>query len=238
MTGHAVAHRLDTGRLRRLHPGVYTTITGSLTFDQRGLAAVLACGEGSGLADGWAAGLWRMLAEPPGPPTVVRTGPHRRGPAGVHLRSTGRLEVATYRGVAVTTPARTLLDLAASGPSGRLEVAVEEAQALRLVTRRRLEELARCGRPGARAIRALIEDAPGFTRRAAERRLRSLIRTAQLPRRVTTPSSTATRWTHGGPRSGSSSRSTGTPPTAVGRPSSRTAAATSAAPPRATAPSA
>jgi predicted DNA-binding protein (UPF0251 family) len=43
--------------------------------------------------------------------------------------------------VPVTTPLRTLLDLAATGAPG-LELAVNEAQALRLVTHTELERLA------------------------------------------------------------------------------------------------
>jgi hypothetical protein len=58
-----------------------------------------------------------------------------------------------HRGVPVTTAGRTLLDLAATGPPGRLDLAVNEAQALRLITRAELEQLASSGRRGAGAPR-------------------------------------------------------------------------------------
>jgi len=178
----AIAHRVRTGRLLRLHPGVYTISRAPLTFDRRSAAAVLACGDGARLARGFAAALWRMLAEPPGEPEVLRAGARRYGPVAIRLHRTAHLpphEVTTHRGVPVTTPLRTLLDLAATRSPG-LELALNEAQALRLVRRNELEALAQSGRRGAPAIRALLADVPGFTRQAAERRLRRLIGAARL----------------------------------------------------------
>lgn len=182
VTAKAIRHRLETGRLRTVHPGVYTTAYAPLSFEQRALASVLACGAGTASSDGWAAALWLMLTEPAGPPEVRRQGEHRAGPAGVHLRRCAELEVTVHRGVPVTTPARTLLDLAASGPIGRLEEALNEALVTKRVTRAQLERAAASGRRGGRAVRALLADAPGYTRQGAERRLRSLILKAQFSR--------------------------------------------------------
>jgi very-short-patch-repair endonuclease len=149
------------------------------------MAAVLACGPGAALSHGSAAALWRMLTGAVGAPEVLRTGVNREGPAGVRLRRTNRLEATTHHNVPITTPARTLLDLAATGSSGRLELALNEARSLRLVNQAALEALATSGRPGSRAIRTLLADAPGFTRQEAERRLKALILRAQLPRPLT-----------------------------------------------------
>jgi len=52
---NAIAHRLSTGRLRRLYPTVYTTASGELSFEQRSLAAVMASGPGAALDEAWAA---------------------------------------------------------------------------------------------------------------------------------------------------------------------------------------
>jgi very-short-patch-repair endonuclease len=88
-------------------------------------------------------------------------------------------------GVPITTPARTLLDLAAVAHPRHLEQAVAEAERRRLASRRGLAALlARYpGRPGSRAVRALLEaDArPALTRSEAERRFLVLIRSAGLP---------------------------------------------------------
>jgi very-short-patch-repair endonuclease len=81
----------------------------------------------------------------------------------------------------VTTPARTLLDLAAAGSISRVELALDEARALRLVSQEEVAELAGSGRRGGAVLRGLIADAPGFTRSEAERRLRALARRARLP---------------------------------------------------------
>lgn len=180
----AVRHRLRIGRLRRVHPGVYTTAAGPLTQDHAWLAAVLACGPGAGLGDDHAAALWRILAMSPGPVSVVRSGRDRDGPSGVRLRHTIIPELTTHRGIPVTTQARRLLDLAASGSSGRVELALHEAFALRLVTREAIEAQAAAGRGGSRVLRALLEDAPGYTRQGAERLLGRLVLEARLPRAV------------------------------------------------------
>jgi len=179
----ALEHRLNRRRLTQVHPGVYFTGTGDLTPEQRRLAAVLACGPGAALSRASAAAHWRILSEPAGPVEVVRSGANREGPAGVRLRRTNRPEITEHRGIPVTTSQRTLLDLAAVGHPG-LELAVDEAQALRLVTAEQLGALAASGRRGSARLRALFSDRPGFTRSEAERRLRALILKAQLPRPV------------------------------------------------------
>lgn len=179
----AVDRRVASDRLELLHPGVYFTGHGEPTREQRHLAAVLACGAGAHLAGASAAELWSMLSAGPGAPEVLRDGPRRRGPAGVTLRRTALLphaERTMRRGVPVTTPARTLLDLAAARHPG-LEIALNEALALRLVGPPALASLARSGRRGGARLRALLTEAPGYTRQAAERRLRELLRRAQLP---------------------------------------------------------
>jgi len=184
VAANAVRHRVRAGRLRPVHPGTYATSPAPLTPEQRCLAAVLACGPGAVLSHGSAAALWRILPAPPGPVEVLRPGARRDGPAGVRVHRTQDIppdETIVHRGVPATTPARTLLDLAATGPAGRLERALEEARALRLLDAAQLAALGTSGRRGAAPIRALLADAPGFTRSEAERRLRSLVRRARLP---------------------------------------------------------
>ena len=86
-------------------------------------------------------------------------------------------------GLPVTSPARTLLDLAATRYPD-LERAFADAHAQRLIKPGELvAAIKRAGpRRGVRALRALISDnETGFTRSKAERLLRRLIRQANLP---------------------------------------------------------
>lgn len=175
VTASAVDHRIRNGRLHPLHPGVYAVGHRAVTEDARSLAAVLTAPPPAGLSGGHAAAHWRMLSAAPGPIEVVHGGTTRRGPAGVHLRRTKHLELTTHRGVPIATPARTLVDLAKEGPPGRLELALNEALVTKLVTRAQL-----AGR--SQLVTRLLQDAPGYTRQGAERRLRQLIIKAQFPR--------------------------------------------------------
>lgn len=184
VTTSAIEHRLNVGRLRPVHRGVYTTTHGELSETQVFLAAVLAAGPGAVLSHGSAAALWRILTTPAGPPEVLRAGPNREGPRGVRLRMTAALpptDTTTHRGVPVTTLARTLLDLAATGTAARLELALDEARARRLVAPHEIAALAASSRRGSAVLRALLATGPGFTRSEAERRLRALVRRARLP---------------------------------------------------------
>jgi very-short-patch-repair endonuclease len=93
-------------------------------------------------------------------------------------------ERTIHDGIPVTTPARTLLDLAATVDARTLERALNEAQVLRLTTPSALLPLLtqHSRHRGARALRALAEpDRTRMTRSEAERRLLKLTRTAQLP---------------------------------------------------------
>lgn len=85
----------------------------------------------------------------------------------------------------MTSPARTLIDIAPAVDLRTLERAVEEALVQRLVTERQLEAAARSamGRRGATRLLAVLASwrEPGITRSELERRFRTLIVAAQLP---------------------------------------------------------
>jgi very-short-patch-repair endonuclease len=102
----------------------------------------------------------------------------------VHSASSLEAEdIRRLHGLPLTAPARTLFDLAATGHRD-LDRAFGDAHAQRLVTAREIERLLdRAGpRPGSRALRSLLSDnASGFTRSEAERLLRALLRSANLP---------------------------------------------------------
>jgi very-short-patch-repair endonuclease len=94
-------------------------------------------------------------------------------------------DVARRKGLPITAPARTLLDLATVLSPRTLERAFDEAMRMRIVNERLLRELLdrSPGRHGAKALTALLvrTEGPAFTRSEAEERLLALIRAARLP---------------------------------------------------------
>jgi hypothetical protein len=129
-----VERRVQSGRLHRLYRGVYAV--GHTVVPPRGrwLAAVLACGDGAVLSHRSAAAQWGI--QPTGAARIDVTVPRTSG-----VRSSARVVVhrprrpaqATVRdGIPVTTPGRTLTDLATALPRRQLEKAVEMAEVLKL----------------------------------------------------------------------------------------------------------
>jgi Protein of unknown function (DUF559) len=132
-------------------------------------AAVLACGDGAVLSHGSAAAAWDIRAG--GSPRMHVTVPTRGGRArrdGIHVhrpRSLGLDEVTTLDGLPITTPARTLLDLASAGLRGRaLEAALDAAERRRCIDWADVERLLQRypSRPGSPALAATLSRyAPG-----------------------------------------------------------------------------
>jgi very-short-patch-repair endonuclease len=178
-------------RSRRLHPlyrGVYLLGHAHPAAGARELGAVLACGPGAVISHLSATALWRLLRLETEVVEVTVAGRDRRHRRGIRLhrvRTLDRRDVHKLGGIPITTPARTLLDVAAALPARNLEQALAEAQARRLVHRSHLTSLlARYPtRPGTRALRQLIaaDTAPALTRSEAEERFLALIRAAELP---------------------------------------------------------
>lgn len=94
-------------------------------------------------------------------------------------------DLRSRRGLPVTSPVRTLIDLAAVLNERAIERAVDEAILHRLVRERELTDaLGRHrGRPGIRRLRTLLGDglAHGPSRSGVERTFRRLIAAAELP---------------------------------------------------------
>jgi hypothetical protein len=82
----AISRRLRSGRLHRVHHGVYAVGHCAPSLHRRFMAAVLAGGEGAVLSHGSAAVLWRLLKPLDGPVHVsVPTTSGRRSRRGIHL---------------------------------------------------------------------------------------------------------------------------------------------------------
>jgi hypothetical protein len=163
---------LATGRLKRLRRGIYMLPGVAPTWEASVLAAALAVGPGAVVSHLTAAQLWQLFDGPP--PEPVRRSIHVTAPsthklAGVKLHR-GRLddrERTRYRSIPLTTPARTLFDLATVLEADQLGCCVDEAVRRRLVTVNELGRLLRqhagAGRRRLRPLRAVLADRlPGF----------------------------------------------------------------------------
>lgn len=186
---HAIDYRLKKARLRALHRGVYATGPVAARY-QMEAAAVLACGDGAVLSHRTASALWELTPPPRRRAPVDVTGPRSlRGPrCGVLIHGADRIErdeIDRKYGLPITSPARTLLDLASCAGGDELERALARADRRRVVTRNALAAmLARHpGRRGSRTLRALLGEpcAPAMTRSEAEARFLRLVRKGAVP---------------------------------------------------------
>jgi len=178
-------HRVSTGWLVRLHRGVY--LVGPLRTDlTEAMAAVLALGRGALLSHHPAGLVWRLRPPSERPMEVTVVGRDAKGPAEIRVHRVDHLDSGdrtTRDGIPVTSPARTLLDLATQLTRRDLSRATDEARVLRLATDRSLKEQFRRypHHRGTTALRNAIGTEPKRTRSAAERTLLELIRAARLP---------------------------------------------------------
>ena len=165
--------RVGNGRLHPVHAAVYAVGHANVALEGRFLAAVKACGDGALLSHFSAAALWGFLPWDERPPevTVLDTTTHVH--PGLHVHRTRVLaphDIARHAGIPVTSPARTLLDLAAIVPYRQLRRAIRQAQSLyRVNLRQLLEVLARLGpRRGTRNFARIVATGPAPTRSVLE----------------------------------------------------------------------
>ena len=159
----AIDRRLRSGRLVRIHRGVYAVGHRHLRPEAYRLAAVLACGRFAVLSHATAA---HHLELRPSHATRIDvsipfTTP--RGHPGLRVHRRAALlpeECGVHAGVPVTTPARTLLDLAATFPRRTVERALDQAEVLELFDLAALEAVvaAHPGRPGTPLLASLLRE--------------------------------------------------------------------------------
>lgn len=163
----AIRHRRRSGRLVRLSPRVLKIAGSADTPAQRAMSATLDV-SGAAVALWSAAALWGLPGFELEPVHVLTSRvPHRGSPRLGVLHSAVRLHeghLALVDGIPVTTPVRTLVDLARRIHPGRLERLCDTMWARRLldghVLGRTVEELAVPGARGAVVLRALAEARP------------------------------------------------------------------------------
>ena len=151
------------------------------------MAAVLAAGPVAVLSHRTAAALWAIRDSSSGNIEVTAPRERRRPGVTVHRAVLPPDERDEHEGIPVTTPARTLLDLAAVLDEHQLARACERAEALRLGSPTSLQDLVDRypRRPGTPAIRRVLEAqrvTPTRTRTELERLLLSFLDAENLPR--------------------------------------------------------
>jgi hypothetical protein len=174
MSRDTVDRWVRSGRLRPLHRGVYALGDASITARGRQLAAVLACGPGALMGYRSAAVLWAMRRSTTLMEVVVPRSVGGHAGIRVHRsRSFVRADRSTVDGIPVTSPARTLVDLADVLSEARLADAVHEAEVQRIfdLTAVRAAMERANGRRGAARLKTVLRtyEPPPTTRSGAER---------------------------------------------------------------------
>lgn len=159
-------YRVQTGRLVRVHPGVYAVGGAPRTFEQRVLAAVLASGAEALASHGSASVVWSLRGSEPEPRVEITT-PRERLPQVQRVRH-HRSAVLTDRDravvheIPVTSVPRTLVDLSASRGIGWLARAMDDAMRRNLALLPDFRECANrlTGAPGRRpsVVRLLVDE--------------------------------------------------------------------------------
>jgi hypothetical protein len=188
LSRHGIDGRVERGLLRVVYPGVYALAHCAVQVEARWMAAVLACGDGVVLSHRSAGQLWELIPRSPHLPEVTRPRSHRRRSGLIsHQAVLPEDEVTEVDGIPVTSPFRTIFDLAALLPRQReLERAFHEVEVRQLRDRISLPRLLERypGRRGAKAVRELLSsrEPGGITRNDFEELFVAFLDENGLPR--------------------------------------------------------
>lgn len=189
LSANAARKRVASGRLHRLHRGVFAVGHALLTQRGRFMAAVLACGP-----EAWAShycsgvllelglGVRRLI-------DVTTRGAHGRTLRGIRAHRSATLtedDVHVIDGIPCTTLARTLLDIAEDGTRREVERALDRAELACILDMRAIDDvLSRAnGRRGAKLLCAVLEEhrvSSTLTRNSLEEAFLAIARAALLP---------------------------------------------------------
>jgi very-short-patch-repair endonuclease len=190
VTPSMIKTMLASGWLHPLHRGVYAV--GHLAPVELGreTAALLACRGSAALSHHTTARLWKICPwlDADGPIDVTVPRGVAGQPKGIRFhrtRALKRQDIRTFEGLPVTSPARTLLDIAPHLDSRSFERALDEALLQRLVSNHELERMAfnARGHRGAPLLAGALarHSRPTVTDSEAEEIFFALMRDAQLP---------------------------------------------------------
>jgi hypothetical protein len=195
----AVVGRVRKGHLHALYPGVYAVGHANPQVEGRLLAAVKACGPGAVLSHFSAAALYELVRWDGRYPEVTVPGTATRTHSGLRVHRTSVLEArdtARHKRIPITSPARTLIDLASTFEYRPLRRAVRHAQSLGLVTIGQLVEAVDRLRPrrGVTKLARILASGPAPTRSELEDAVLDLLLSGGLaPPEVNVPLKVAGR---------------------------------------------
>jgi hypothetical protein len=109
---YEVDYRVKAGRLIAVYAGVYAVGHLPTLPQDRAFGALLACGQGALLSHGSAAAVWGVFKRWELPFEVTAGSARRRAGIRVHRAVLTRMDVTNQLGLRVTSPARTVLDVA------------------------------------------------------------------------------------------------------------------------------
>jgi hypothetical protein len=188
-TRGVIEHRLRTGRWERLGRDVFRIAGTPPSWRGNLMAACLSWGVGAVISHRAASALWRLAGFEPGPCELTVPRSRRRAEPGIiHRHPLPHADIGVMDGIPLTTPARTLIDLASVAPREAVEEALDDALRRGLVSiqllRRRLDAIGRPGRPGLAITRLLLDSrdpSAAVPESVFERRLLRTLQGAGLP---------------------------------------------------------
>jgi very-short-patch-repair endonuclease len=187
LSRQAIRTRVKRGTLTRVRKGVYAVGDPDAYEFGPEAAALAAAGPRATLSHESAAYVQRPRKNRPRLIHITVLGRWIKPWPGVkihNVRVLHRRDLRTVHGLTTTSPAKTILDCAATATQDELESLVDEARARKLVTPREIAATAvrYPRRRGATRLRGILDDeTSGGTRSKMERKLRKLIEDANLP---------------------------------------------------------
>ena len=179
----AIDYRIKIGRLIPAYTGVYAVGHLPTLPQDRAFGALLACGPRAVLSHGSAASLWGVFRSWDMPFEVTVPSLRRRRGIRIHRAALTRADFTVQLGLRVTSPARTLLDIAPRVRDKTLTRAVSNLRHARYLTLEQLADvLERYPRhPGAARLRPFVETPRGPTRSDLEDRFAAFCDRFGLP---------------------------------------------------------
>lgn len=190
LSPHQLRNRIRSGMLHWVGPRVLALRGTVVTREVRRLLAVLDAGPGAAISHQTAASVWQIDRRSGGL-HVVRARRDTRRPTAVgsvhEVRDLQPHHVVRVAGLPVTTPARTIMDLATMLPFGQLARSIDRAWGRRVLSLGALHgvltDVRVQGRRGVRYIELLIDERRGHVpaESALELRFEQILRRGGLP---------------------------------------------------------
>jgi hypothetical protein len=166
VSARAIQYRINAGRLIPVYAGVYAVGHVPTLPQDRAYGALLACGPKAALSHATAAAAWGVYKRWQAPFHVTAQTVHTRSGIVIHRAALTRRDKTVQLGLPVTSPARTILDIAPRLPDRALARAVNDLR-----------------RPGHLHLADLADVLARFPRSSGARRLLPFVERATGPTR-------------------------------------------------------